>query len=826
MTATPRRVVRRLLRAPMFTLIAVFTLALGIGANTAIFSVVRGVLLKPLPFDDADRLVGLWHTAPGLGIPLLNMAPSYYFTYREEGRVFEDVGLWNGGAVSVTGTGEPERVQVLFVTDGTLSLLHVNPILGRHFTKDDDSPKTPERVLLSHAYWERKFGSDQGVLGKSVVVDGKPREIIGVLPAGFRFLDRNPQLIMPFRFDRPKLHAANFSYRGVARLKPGVTMEQANAEVGRLIPLIPDRFPMPPGFTRKMLDDVKIGPNVRPLSADVIGDVGRVLWVLLGTVGLVLLIACANVANLFLVRAEARQQELAIHAALGAGSRRIAWELLSESMTLALAGGVVGLGLAYAGIRTLVANAPDGLPRAAEIGIDPLVLLFTLGISVLAGLLFGLLPVMKFATPHLASALKEGGRASSAGRDRHRARNGLVVAEIALAVVLLVASGLMIRTFQAMRDVNPGFVRPEEVITLRVSIPDSIVADDEQAIRTHEQIVRKLEQIPGVRSVGVSNSITMDGFDSNDPIFVEDFPPAADKIPPLRRFKFTAQNYFQTMGNPIIAGREMTWADVYSHASVAIVSENFAREYWKEPAAAIGKRIRQTPSNPWRTIIGVVGNERDNGISSPAASIVYWPLIIDNFWDDKVFAQRNVAFALRTERAESPTLLKEIQQAVWSVNGNLPLANVRTLRPDSLRVDGADVVRPRDARYRGGGRAPPGCRRHLRRHRLRRAAADERDWHPHGARRRQQRRQLTLRTPRHHPRGHRHRLRHGRRGRPDTDDVGAALRRQRLRSADLRRCRSRARWHCGHRELSPGAPRVESGSRRSVEVGGVVSVAR
>ena len=679
MTATPRRVVRRLLRAPMFTLIAVFTLALGIGANTAIFSVVRGVLLKPLPFDHSDRLVGLWHTAPGLGIPLLNMAPSYYFTYREEGRVFEDAGLWNGGAVSVTGTGEPERVQVLFVTDGTLSLLHVNPILGRHFTRDDDSPKTPERVMLSHAYWERKFGSDQGVLGKSVVVDGKPREIIGVLPAGFRFLDRNPQLILPFRFDRPKLHAANFSYRGVARLKPGVTMEQANADVARMIPLIPDRFPMPPGFTRKMLDDVKIGPNVRPLSADVIGDVGRVLWVLLGTVGLVLLIACANVANLFLVRAEARQQELAIHAALGAGSRRIAWELLSESMTLALAGGVVGLGLAYAGIRTLVANAPDGLPRAAEIGIDPLVLLFTLGISVLAGLLFGLLPVMKFATPHLASALKEGGRASSAGRDRHRARNGLVVAEIALAVVLLVASGLMIRTFQAMRDVNPGFVRPEEVITLRVSIPDSIVADDEQAIRTHEQIVRKLEQIPGVRSVGVSNSITMDGFDSNDPIFVEDFPPAADKIPPLRRFKFTAQNYFQTMGNPIIAGREMTWADVYSHASVAIVSENFAREYWKEPAAAIGKRIRQTPSNPWRTIIGVVGNERDNGISSPAASIVYWPLLIDNFWDDKVFAQRNVAFALRTERAESPTLLKEIQQAVWSVNGNLPLANVRTL---------------------------------------------------------------------------------------------------------------------------------------------------
>ncbi len=679
MTATPIRVARRLLRAPMFTLIAIFTLALGIGANTAIFSVVRGVLLKPLPFDGADRLVGLWHTAPGLGIPILNMAPSYYFIYREEGRVFEDVGLWNGGAVSVTGTGEPERVQALFVTDGTLSLLHVNPILGRHFTADDDSPKTPERAILSHAYWERKFGSDQAVIGKSVVVDGKPREIIGVLPAGFRFLDRNPQLILPFRFNRPELHAANFSYRGVARLKPGTTLEQANADVARLIPVIPDRFPMPPGFTRKMLDDVKIGPNVRPLAADVIGDVGRVLWVLLGTVGLVLLIACANVANLFLVRAEARQQELAIHAALGAGSRRIAWELLSESLTLALAGGVVGLGLAYAGIRTLVANAPDGLPRTGEIGIDPLVLLFTLAISLLAGLLFGLLPVMKFVTPHLASALKEGGRLSSAGRERHRARNGLVVAEIALAVVLLVASGLMIRTFQAMRDVNPGFVRPEGVLTLRVSIPESIVSDGEQAVRTHEQIVRKLEGMPGVRSVGVSNSITMDGNDSNDPIFVEDFPPPADKIPPLRRFKWTAQNYFQTMGNPIVAGREMTWADVYSRASVVMVSENFAREYWKEPAAAIGKRIRQTPNNPWRTIIGVVGNERDDGIAKPASSIIYWPLLIDNYYDNKMFAQRNLLYAVRTDRAESPTLLKEIQQAVWSVNANLPVANVRTL---------------------------------------------------------------------------------------------------------------------------------------------------
>jgi predicted permease len=668
----------------MFTLIAVFTLALGIGANTAIFSVVRGVLLKPLPYDQPESLVGVWLRAPGIGIPDLNLSPSWYLVFREEGRVFQDIGLWGGGAVSVTGSGEPERVQTLSVTDGTLTLLHVNPVLGRTLSAEDDSPKSPERVLLAHAYWQRKFGSDPAVIGKSVTVDGRPREIVGVLPAGFRFLNQNPQLVLPFRFNRTELHVGNFSYQGIARLKPGMSIEQANADVTRLIPIVPERFPMPKGFTRKMLDDVKISANVRPLSVDVIGDIGRVLWVLLGTVGLVLLIACANVANLFLVRAEARQQELAIHAALGAGSRRIAWELLSESLALALAGGLVGLGLSYAGLRVLVANAPAGLPRLTEIGIDPLVLLFTLGISLVAGLLFGLLPVLKFATPHLASALKEGGRLSSAGRERHRARNGLVVAEIALAVVLLVASGLMIRTFQAMRQVFPGFVRPEEVLTVRVSIPDTLIPDDEQAIRTHEQIVRKIEQIPGVRSVGVSNSITMDGFDSNDPIFVEDFPPQGDKLPPLRRFKWTAQNYFQTMGNPIVAGREMTWADVYSHASVVLISENFAREFWKEPAAAIGKRIRQTPNNPWRTIIGVVGNERDNGVVRPETSMIYWPLLIDNYYNNKTFAQRNLAYAIRTDRTGSPTLLKEVQQAVWTVNGNLPIASVRTL--DQIRA--------------------------------------------------------------------------------------------------------------------------------------------
>ncbi len=679
------RTCRRLIRSPLFTAVAVFTLALGIGANAAIFSVVHGVLLKPLPYPDADRLVGVWHTAPGLNIPALNQSPATYFTYRDETRVFEDIGLWNDSAASVTGAGEPERVQVLYVTDGVLGVLGVHAALGREFTREDDAPGSPDRVMLTHGYWARKLGADPAVLGRPLIVDGKPHEVVGVLPAGFKFLDQPAQILLPLKFDRAKLFVGNFSYVGVARLKPGVTLDQANADVARMLPLVPERFPMPSGFTRQMFDEIRIGPNVRPLAIDVIGNVGRTLWVLLGTVGLVLLIACANVANLFLVRAESREQELAIHAALGASSRRLAWELLSESLALGVAGGLVGLSFAEAGVRLLRSIAPQGLPRLDEIRIDPVVLAFTAAISILAGVLFGLLPVVKLSRAHLASALKEGGRSSSDGRSRHRARNALVVAEIALAVVLLVGSGLMLRTFQAMRQVDPGFTHPEEVLTLRVSVPESLVPDKERTARTHEQIQHRIEAIAGVSAVGLTSSVTMDGNNSNDPIFVEDFPGPGGHLPPLRRFKWIGDGYFSAIGNRLIAGRTIAWADVYAKAPVVVVTENFAREYWKEPAAALGRRIRQSPSNPWRTIVGVVADARDDGVVKPAPAIVYWPMLLTDFWDQPVMVQRTMAYVVRTARAGSPTLLREIQQAVWSVNGNLPVAGVRTL--DQIRSD-------------------------------------------------------------------------------------------------------------------------------------------
>ena len=673
----PRLALRRLLHAPLFTIVTLLTLAVGIGANTAIFSVVYGVLLKPLPFDEPDRLVGVWHSAPGMDIPLLNMGPSNYFTYRDEGRVFEDIGIFQNNTVTITGGAEPERVPALLVTHRLLPLLRVTPAAGRTFRPDDAAPGAPRRVLLTHGYWQRRYGG-QAVIGHTLQVDGIPLEIVGVLPESFAFLDERPALLMPLQFNRAEVPVGNFSYRGIARLRPGVTLAQANADVARLLPRIPDLFALPPGFTRRMYDQLRIGPRVRPLSHDVIGDVGQVLWILLGTVGMVLLIACANVANLSLVRAEGRQQELAVRTALGASRAQMARSMLSESIALGLCGGAAGVLLARAGLALLVQLAPSGLPRLQEIEINGVVLLFTLGVSLLAGLLFGIIPVLRFGQPSV-TALKEGGRSASEGPSRHRARNTLVVAEIALALVLLVVSGLMIRSFQALRSVDPGFRNPAEVQTFRIAVPDAVAPAADQAIRLYQQISERLTAIPGVTSVGVTSSLTMDGFDSWDPLFIEGVTPEGGPMPPVRRYKWLGEGYVETMGNRLIAGRLITWDDALRRQPVVVISENLARELYGSSAAAIGRRVRNTPNNPWREIVGVVGDDRDNGLSQPAPTTVYWPMALKDFWADPEFVSRNMAFVVRSSRIGSPGFLRELQQAVWSVNANLPVANPETL---------------------------------------------------------------------------------------------------------------------------------------------------
>jgi predicted permease len=669
---------RRLLGRPVFALTALVTLGAAIGATALTFSVVNGVLLKPLPYPAADRLVAVWHVAPGVMQGDVPQSPASYFTYRDA-KVFEDVGLWSGGAASITGKGDPERVTVLNVTDGVLPLLGVRPILGRLFTQEDDAPGTAETVILTHRYWLRVFGGAESAIGQSIQVDGQPTQVIGVLPADFRFPRENPELIMPFRFNRATIHVANFSYTGLARLKPGSTMAQATADMARLIPGMIDHYPTPPGMSREMMHAARLAPTVRPFMDDVVGNSRAMLWTLLGAMAIVLLVACANIANLFLVRAEGRQQELAIRTALGASRTQIVRQLLAEAGVVSSLAGALGLVLAYAGIRMLLALNPTYLPRLEEIAIDPTVVTFVVVASAVAALLFGIVPIARYAGTGIGVTLKEGGRGSSDGRERHRARHTLVVVQVALALVLLVASGLMVRTFQAMRNVDPGFARAGEVFTMRIAIPDTVVKDPLEAAATHERILRRLEAIPGVESVGLTSSMPMENIESNDPVWVQDQPTTEGKIPPIRLYKWITPHYFATIGNTLVAGRDLTWDDLNGRRPVAIVSHAFALEHWGSARAAIGRFITNNPKDPWREVVGVASDTFDRGVTRPTPPTVYWPMVMNQFWDSSPFAQRWMSYAVRTPRVGTAGFLGEVQQAVWGINPNLPLARPRTL---------------------------------------------------------------------------------------------------------------------------------------------------
>jgi predicted permease len=673
-----RQIVRRLWRAPLFTTITLITLAAGAGANIAVFSVVEGVLLKPLPYPHPESLVGVWHTAPGLNLDDVNMAPSNYFIYREQNRVFEDIGIYQGDSVSVTGQGNPEQVQALDVTDGVLPILGLKPILGRWFNRSDDSPSGPETVMLSYDYWRSHFGADRSIVGRAIRVDGKARTVIGVMPKEFRFLDwEPPMLFLPLRLDRSKTTLGQFSYDGLARLRPGVTMEAANADVARMWPIVLSSFPPPPGFSMDLFKKARVGPKIRPLSRDVIGDVGTLLWVLMGSIGVVLLIACANVANLLLVRAEGRRQELAICSALGASPWRIAKEFLLESAVLGVLGCALGLLFAWGALHLLVSLGPAGLPRLHDIGIDLNVLIFTLCVMLFCSLLFGSVPALRYATTRVGTGLRES-RGTSQGRERHRTRNTLVIIQVSLAFVLLICSGLMIRTFRALTQINAGYDTAAKIQTVRFGIPEAEVPKDDDVLRMQQAIQEKLAAIPGVESVSFGNAVPMDGNGWHDPVYAQDRNYAGGAMPPLREFDFGAPGFLKTLGIPLVAGRDFTWDEIYQKRPVGMVSENFAREYWGSPMNALGKHIRVSTKDDWREIVGVIGDVHEDGMTKDAPTIAYWPTMVSQFESGQFSIHRFVVFAIRTPRAGSENLMKDVRQAVWSVDANLPLTSVRT----------------------------------------------------------------------------------------------------------------------------------------------------
>jgi predicted permease len=686
-----RYAVRFLSNHPAFTVVAILTLALGIGANTAVFSVINSILLKPLAYPHPEEVIALTQVAPGAGGIVssngLGLSASMYFTYTEQNRSFQAMGVWTTYPVTVTGVAEPEQVFANLVSDGLLQALEVQPEVGRWLLAADQAPGSTDTVLLSYGYWQRRFGGARSVIGKKVDIDGRPREIVGVMPSGFRIADIPADLIIPLRLERSRAFLAGFALRGLARLKPGVSLQQANVDIARLIPIWMRSWPSAPNqkpgdlLAEKVYTDWGIAPNLRPLRDTVTGNVGSVLWVIMGTLSIVMLIVCANVANLLLVRADARQQEFAMRSALGAGWGRIVHQFLVESAVLGATGGAIGLCIAYGGLKFLVKNGPQNLPRLSEIAIDSNALLFAIGISLLSVIVFGLIPAIRYAAPRIALSLRGGGRTMSHSRERHRVRNVLVVVQVALALVLLVSSGLMIRTFAAMRSVQPGFTGAKQLQTFRVAIPQALVGNEEKAARMENAIADKLAQIPGVTAVGYASALPMDGAPPDwDGILTEGQSYAAGYRPPMRMFRNVAPGLFSSIGTRIVAGHDFSWTDIYGDHLYVLVSENLARELWGSPGAALGKRLRTTDVAPWREVIGVVEDIHHSGVDQPAQATVYWPIFGQIPWGPVVQAARFVAYSVRTNRAGTALLLNDVRQAVWSVNSALPIANPVTMQ--------------------------------------------------------------------------------------------------------------------------------------------------
>jgi predicted permease len=665
-----RQTLRRLGRSPGFTLTTVLTLAIGIGATTAIFGVVNGVLLKPLPFPESDRLVALTHRiiGPADDGDRHDASPAIYFTYREHTQAFESVALWSGNVATITGVSEPEEVQAVRATHELLPTLRVTPLLGRPFTAADDEPASPGTVMLSHAYWQRRFGGDASVIGRSITIDAQPHEVVGVLPPEFRFLEQQADILTPSKLARAQAVAGPIGERGIARLKDGVTLAAAAADMDRMIPILFETFTRP-GITPSAVNTLGAAPQL--LKDVVVGDLADVLWVLMGTIGMLLAIACANVANLTLVRNEARAQELAIRTALGAGWKAIARALLLESTLLGLAGGAAGLALAYLGLPALLTLAGRELPSALDVQVDSTVAAFTFAAAIVSALVFGAIPILELGAPRAVAALRGAARAYAASRERHRVRNTLLVAQVALALVLLVAAGLLVRTFQALRDVEPGIVAPERVQVLRLAIPRQ-PASGVSVPRMQNDIEDRLAQVAGVESVGFANRIPLFGSGQSGPFEFESTPDAG---PRETDFRSMSPGFIRTLGAPLVAGRQIEWADTYESRSVVVVSENLANERWGSAAAAVGQRMRRGANAPWLEVVGVVGDIRHRGLQEPAPAVVYFPQDL-RF---ARFASNVVFYVVRSDRVGTAGFVDDLAAAVWSADPALPLGAVQTL---------------------------------------------------------------------------------------------------------------------------------------------------
>jgi putative ABC transport system permease protein len=664
---------RSLLKKPAFTLTAVIALALGIGANTAIFSVINGVLLRSLSYANPDRIVMLWEKSL-TGRNLQNViSPGNFLDWQKQTASFEQMAaVWDLRVNLTGGNGEPEEIKAQFVSQPFFAALGVQPMVGRSFLPQEDKAGNELVIILSQELWQTRFGSDPEIVGKQATISGRQRTIVGVMPPGFHFLDNRVKAWMPLALD-PAINYRETTgrfLRAVAQLKPGVSIQQAQAELNGIAKQLEQAFPT---------KNIGWGINVIPIHEQVVGEIRPILIVLLAAVAFVLLIACANVANLLLSRAAARQKELALRAALGASRLRLVRQMLTESVLLALMGGLVGVALAYWGIQLLIGFGPDNIPRLSEITIDPRVLGFTFGISLLTGLLFGLIPALQASRPDLNDALKEGSRGSTGGRSG-MFRNVFVIAEVSLALVLLIGAGLMIRSFTRLQSVETGF-NAESVLTMRAQLPRKKYGEPHQIVDFFKQAQARIAALPGVQAVGAISYLPLTGLASRDSFKIPGQPPPAPGQEPGVEVRVITPTYFRAMGIPLLKGRLLDERDV-KESRVLLINETMAKKYFASQDP-VGKQIEISwdGSGP-DEIVGVVGDIREGALEKEPEPAIYWTHARESY--------SGMALVVRTA-GDATRFQTAIQKEIRAIDPDQPIADVRTMK----EVIARSIARPR-----------------------------------------------------------------------------------------------------------------------------------
>jgi putative ABC transport system permease protein len=677
-----RYALRWLIRKPMFTTVALLTIAIGVGANSAIFSVLNAVLLRPLPYKDSDNLVMIWDNFKVLEMLKIGAKSAELLDYQKESQVFENVAGFRNIQYSLTGSDTADLVTGSRISPNLFSMLGATPSIGRDFVAEDAQPGRDTLAILSHELWQRRFNSDSSVIGKSLLLNRNVFTIVGVMPEGFQFphesfpFAERADIWTPLALDPQEVttRGGNHNIMVLAKLKSGVSVEQAQRHMDRVTQQFQEQYP-----------NVYLGPGgadggwqitVSALHEEVVGKIRKSLLILLAAVGFVLLIVCANIANLLLGRLSSRHKEIAIRLALGAGRGRLIKQMIVESLVLAILGGVLGLFLAYCGISILLAIKPANVPRITEIGIDGRLILFSFGISLLTGLIFGLAPALQASKLHLTQSLREGGWNSHAGLGQNRIRKIFVVVQIAMALVLLVGAGLMIKAFNNLRSVDPGY-KPDRVLIADVSLRGPNYEEGPQRSAFYQKLLRLMPEIPDLQSAAVVSIPPLSEDSYEAPFSVEGRPFDPTGAPPLAEFRVVSPGYFSTMNIPIIQGRDISEQDRDDRPGVALISQRNAHSFFPNEDP-IGKRIKMgspTSPRPWLTIVGIVGSVKQEGLNVEPRSEVYMSYLQDPGRD--LFSV--MTLAVRSKSTAPTALVPSLRNAVASVDKDIPLFNVITM---------------------------------------------------------------------------------------------------------------------------------------------------